>query len=60
MLLPLGAEVLRQLEGYVLDGMDLDSVSVLFEAGRELAAVARLLTGEVQRYRHLPLRIATS
>ena len=29
MLLPLGAEVLRQIEGCVLEGMDLDSVSVL-------------------------------
>lgn len=60
LLLPPGAEVLRQIEGYVLDGMDLDPVSVLSEAGCELAAVATLLAGEVQSYRHLPLRIATS
>jgi len=60
LMLPLGREVLRQIEGYLLAGMDADSVSVLVEPGRELEAVAELLAGEVQSYRHLPLRIATS
>ena len=60
LLLPLGAEVLRRIEGFLLDGLGFDSVSVLAEPGRELEAVAGWLAGEVQSYRQLPLRIATS
>ena len=59
-MLPLGAEVLRQIESFVLDGLGADAVRVLAEPGRDLEAVAALLSGEVQSYRHLPLRIATS
>lgn len=60
LLLPLGAEVMRLIKGQLLEGLDLESVSVMSETGGELEAVADLLAGEVQSYRHLPLRIAVS
>lgn len=60
LLLPLGAEIMRQMKSQLLRGLGFDSVSVMSEEGSELEAVAGLMTGEVQSYRHLPLRIATT
>jgi prolyl-tRNA synthetase len=60
LLLPLGAEAVRRIAGQLLGDLDADDVTLWAEPGSELEALAGLLVAEVQSYRQLPMRIATS
>lgn len=59
LLLPLGARVVDHIEHELVDGLGCEPIEPVIGAGDLGEVVAGLFVGEVQSYRHLPLRIAT-
>ena len=59
LLLPLGARVVDRIEHELVDGSGCEPIEPVIGVGDLREVVASLFVGEVQSYRHLPLRIAT-